>query len=367
MMLGEADAEKTALTIRFISGFFLEDLKLTIGVDFYTKTTNYQGRNVKLQIWDVGGEERFRFLLPTYFLGANAAFFLYNITNPNSLDQLPEWIQIIRDNAGDIPLILVGTQVHLEKQRAITREVAIETVRAHNLSAFIEVSAKSGQNIERLFDTITEILFERYRVSTPHIIPKRKYPTFKVNKYLSLRLENGKTVVYVKGRIFRQCKYLLFDIPVNGTKEYGEIDSIDEAAEKLRIPWHKQRSYSAEISPKTEFWGHCSNMQAWYNYNYDTRVLHRNIAFPLLKALVNAGDRKAKRVFKDEIALRLESGYPSVVLYLVKQGYLEYLDEDELNTVLESPEFLKNLQKSTLRKLPKSMADKIKKNLIDLS
>ena len=95
MMLGDASAEKTSLTIRYISGFFLEDLKLPIGVDFYSKTTNFRGEKVKLQIWDFGGEERFRFLLNQYCKGANAAFFVYEIINRLSLDHLPDWTQII--------------------------------------------------------------------------------------------------------------------------------------------------------------------------------------------------------------------------------------------------------------------------------
>ncbi|KKN15148.1 hypothetical protein LCGC14_0988930 [marine sediment metagenome] len=52
MMLGDASVGKTSLTIRYIKGFFMEDLKLTIGVDFYSKTTEFNEKNVKLQIWD---------------------------------------------------------------------------------------------------------------------------------------------------------------------------------------------------------------------------------------------------------------------------------------------------------------------------
>ncbi|GAJ16015.1 unnamed protein product, partial [marine sediment metagenome] len=97
MLLGDKSVEKTSLTIRCISGFFLEDLKLTIGVDFYSKIINIDNKKIKLQIWDFGGEERFRFLLHQYCKGANAAFFLYDITNRLSLDHLPDWTQIIRE------------------------------------------------------------------------------------------------------------------------------------------------------------------------------------------------------------------------------------------------------------------------------
>jgi len=165
MMLGDAAVGKTSLTIRFISGFFLDDLKLTIGVDFYSKTTNFNDKKVKLQIWDFGGEERFRFLLHQYCKGANAAFFLYDITNRLSLDHLPDWTQIIREHAGDIPIMLIGSKVDLKEFRAVTREEGILAAKKYNLSTFIELSSKTGENVEKAFDVITETLFEKYKPS----------------------------------------------------------------------------------------------------------------------------------------------------------------------------------------------------------
>jgi len=381
VMLGDETAGKTSFTKRYLYNLFNPSEKLTIGVDFHVKTIRLKDKLVKLQLWDIGTEDRFRFLLPTYCLGANAAFFLYNITNPSSLDHLPAWTHIIREKAGNIPIMLIGTKSHLEEQRAITREQGIQTARIHNLSGFIEVSSKTGQNVELLFERMTRILFDRYpsevmrhnrrlrksKVNPDVMIPNRCFPKYKVNKYITLRLENGKSIIYVGGKIFRQCKYLLLDIPVDNIQDYGYIESIDEAEVKLQTPWKMRKMPEYHISPETEFWGHCSNIQAWDKFGYDTRILHRNLAFPLLKALVNAGDPHARKVFKEEIALRLESGYPNVVLYLVSQGYLAYLDEAELDTVLESPKFLKNMSNSFLKKLPEWLADEIKEKLDSLS
>ena len=180
MMLGDKEVDKTSLTIRYISGFFLDDLKLTIGVDFYSKTTNYNDKKVKLQIWDFGGEERFRFLLHQYCKGANAAFYLYNITIPRTFEHLQEWLEIIREHAGDIPIMLVGTNMDLQEKRAITREQAIQAAKKYNLSSFIEVSAKTGQNVEKLFEVITELLFNRY---SPEVdCGFVSYPTYKTSK-----------------------------------------------------------------------------------------------------------------------------------------------------------------------------------------
>lgn len=162
LMLGDASVGKTSLTIRYISGFFLEDLKLTIGVDFYSKTTNFKDKKVKLQIWDFGGEERFRFLLHQYCKGANGAFFLYDITNSTTLDHLPDWTSIIREHVGDIPIMLIGSKLDLDEFRAVLRDDGILSARKYNLASFAELSSKTGQNVEKTFDVLTEILFERY-------------------------------------------------------------------------------------------------------------------------------------------------------------------------------------------------------------
>ena len=159
IMVGDDAAGKTSLTTRYISGFFLDDHQLKVGADFYSKITSYKGRRVKLQLWNFGGEEQFKFLMRKYSEGADAAIYLYNITIPSSLDRLLEWIQVIKNLAGDIPILLVGTELHLEEQRAVTKEQGIQAAREHNLSGFIEVSSKTGQKVNQLFETITEILF----------------------------------------------------------------------------------------------------------------------------------------------------------------------------------------------------------------
>ena len=189
------------------------------------------------------------------------------------------------------------------------------------------------------------------------------FSEFKVNDYLILRLENNRTNVYIKGKVFSQCKFLLLSIPAAKVREFDDIESIDEAAEKLDSSMERGTLKKYKITPKEEFWGHCSNLQAWYENDYNTRLIHRNLAFPLLRALVEAGDPLAKRVFKEEIAIRLESGYPTVVSYLINQGYLHYLNLNELVTILECPAFINNISKyiCNYNNVPKWLYKKIRK------
>jgi len=169
---------------------------------------------------------------------------------------------------------------------------------------------------------------------------------FKVNKYITLKLENNETIIYVNSERFDQCKFLLLNIPVNEIKSFDEIESIDEAAEKLDKSMEMERK-KLEIPLETEFWGHCSNLQVWAENNYDTRILHRTIAFPLLKRLSEVGDLIAKKVFKEEIKKRLECFHPSVVNYLLSEGFISYLNINELYLILKTPnsKLYKNLVK----------------------
>ena len=127
--------------------------------------------------------------------------------------------------------------------------------------------------------------------------------------------------------------YLLLNIPVDRIRDYDPIDSIDEAAEVLDRSLEGSRSQHL-ITPEEEFVGHCSNIQVWAENDYDTRILHRNLAFPLLKALCDAGDLIARRKFKEEIAMRYATGHPTVVRFLTQNGYLHYLTEDEFESIL---------------------------------
>ena len=162
LLLGDASVGKTSFTKRYVYNLFNPSERLTIGVDFHVKTVEFQGKKVKLQIWDVGGEERFRFLLPTYCLGANAAFLLYDITRPQTLDNINEWTSIVRQKGGPIPIMLVGSKIDLaDNQRKVPREYGIQIAEKNKMASFAEISSKTGQNVDQTFKVLTELTLEK--------------------------------------------------------------------------------------------------------------------------------------------------------------------------------------------------------------
>ncbi|MHA1914163.1 MAG: Rab family GTPase [Promethearchaeota archaeon] len=158
MLLGEPGAGRSTLAQKYCFDFVNPSLGESVGVDFYTKSLDFQGRNIKLQIWDIGGEERFSFLLPTYCIGASAVMIIYDITDPQSLKQLYNWIQVIREKIYDVPIMLIGNKLDLEECRKLEKDEAIEIVKKYKLACYSEISIKTGENVEKSFEALTEIL-----------------------------------------------------------------------------------------------------------------------------------------------------------------------------------------------------------------
>ncbi|MFO7796246.1 MAG: leucine-rich repeat domain-containing protein [Promethearchaeati archaeon] len=159
---------------------------------------------------------------------------------------------------------------------------------------------------------------------------------FRVNKFITLRLEGKETVIYVKKERFRQCKYLFLIDPRNTVD--NDINSIDEAAESFEKKMEGENFTLDELGLTSEdvFWGHCSNLQAWAENGYDTRLIHSNLAFPLLRVLAEKGDPQARKVFKEEIARRFLEGSITTKIFLMNEGFLDILTIEELESIIPS-------------------------------
>ncbi|MFX1571677.1 MAG: leucine-rich repeat domain-containing protein [Promethearchaeota archaeon] len=163
---------------------------------------------------------------------------------------------------------------------------------------------------------------------------------FKINKYITLSLKDRKTVIYVNNEEFMQCKSILLNIPIDKNYNYDYIASIDDATEVFEWSEKEQKVFEYKIPPEVEFWGHCSNLQAWVEHEYDTRLLHSNLTFPLLKKLTDVGDPDAEKIFKLEILRRFVESNEITREYLIENRYIDYLTEEDTRSVLPVEEIL---------------------------
>lgn len=174
---------------------------------------------------------------------------------------------------------------------------------------------------------------------------------FKLNKYLSVRFRKGETIIYVKREPFIACKYLFMNAPIDSISSFASIDQMSE-----QLNGQLERELTREdvgLLPKEEFRGHCSNLHAWVEYDYDTCLLHRNLAFPLLKELANVGDAQAEEMFSLEVIRRFKSRYPTVQKYLILEEYLKPLTHTVLEELIDHVD-----DKDALRFLSRYFSDK---------
>lgn len=150
---------------------------------------------------------------------------------------------------------------------------------------------------------------------------------FVINSHLTLKLEEGKTKIFVDGEEFLICKAVILNIPKD---KISEVRSMDDILEVSEIIEDEEEFTKYSITPLTEFWVHCSNLQVWAENNYNADLLQTNLAFPLLKRLVDLGDIKAKRIFKEEIARRYAHGTYDTQNFLEFEEFLDYLTREEL-------------------------------------
>ena len=135
---------------------------------------------------------------------------------------------------------------------------------------------------------------------------------FKLNRLLTLKFEEDKTEIYVNEKKFIQCKSILLKKRISEIKEFLLVsESIDILAENQEKDLY--------LPPETEYWAHCSNLQAWVESDYNPLLLHSNLSIPLLRELMLSGDSKAAKIFKELISQRIVEGNPKVILLLLEE------------------------------------------------
>ncbi|MHA1106044.1 MAG: Rab family GTPase [Promethearchaeota archaeon] len=157
-VFGESGVGKTTLARRYLTGYFEEDIKLTMGAELFVKYIKIENVRVVLQIWDFGGEDEFKFLLPLYSKGSSGGIFMFDLSNKASLNRIDEWIEIFKEGSlyGEeiSPILMVGGKQDLQGQIAITESEAQTIAREHNLYKYIECSSKTGVNVKTIFETL---------------------------------------------------------------------------------------------------------------------------------------------------------------------------------------------------------------------
>ncbi|MFX1392301.1 MAG: Rab family GTPase [Promethearchaeota archaeon] len=164
IVVGDGGIGKSTMIQRLTTGQYIP-MKITIGTDLISHDVPISDTSkevAKLQIWDFGGEKRFRFFLPNYCRGSAGCLLCYDITRFKSLENLDEWYNIVKENTVDPIFILVGQKHDLaEEKRAVASSDAVKFQEKYQIPYFYETSSKSGYNNKIIFETLTKAIIEK--------------------------------------------------------------------------------------------------------------------------------------------------------------------------------------------------------------
>ncbi|KKN12651.1 hypothetical protein LCGC14_1014270 [marine sediment metagenome] len=157
---GEGGVGKTTLLQRYVEGKFSEETKMTIGVEFFLKEMEIDEKHCTLQLWDFGGQERFRFLLESYVLGAKGALLMFDLTRYQTLENLEQWVKIVRKGDPKLPILFLGTKLDLTDDIMVQDDYAQEFIKQFNLIGYLKISSKTGENVFNAFNSLTRKILE---------------------------------------------------------------------------------------------------------------------------------------------------------------------------------------------------------------
>ena len=123
-------------------------------MEFGIKIIPSNEKTVKIQLWDTAGKKIYNSIIKATFKKSNAVILVYDVTNEDSFTAIKDWIEIIKNNENKAIIALVAQKCDLQ-DRIISEEKGKELANELGVE-FFEVSAKTGENIEELFNHLVQ-------------------------------------------------------------------------------------------------------------------------------------------------------------------------------------------------------------------
>jgi len=167
LVVGDSGVGKTSILNQYCYSKFDTAVNPTVGCDFCLKVlTNFQGKSLRLQLWDIAGQDRFTAVSKLYVKGALGCIIVADITNPDSLTGALRWKEVIEENADHvdgkmIPMVILQNKYDLLENQGRkldfqTEEYIKEFANKHDFKAGYQVSAKSNMNLDNSIECLVK-------------------------------------------------------------------------------------------------------------------------------------------------------------------------------------------------------------------
>jgi len=168
LVVGDIGVGKTSIIKRYVHNIFSMHYKATIGVDFALKVINWDPRTVvRLQLWDIAGQERFGNMTRVYYKEAVGAFVVFDVTRVGTFEAVQKWkndidckVTLPPDDR-PIPVVLLANKCDLTKEGFAQNSAQMDKYcQDNNFCGWFETSAKDNLNIDKAARFLVEKIME---------------------------------------------------------------------------------------------------------------------------------------------------------------------------------------------------------------
>ena len=154
-LIGGSGVGKTCIIRRYYLNEYLENPASTCGGSYTAKHININNKLIQIDLWDTAGQERFRSLGKHFYKDAYIVILVYDITMQSSFEEIEQvWYPSVKEHGEKYSVLaVVGNKCDLYEKEEVKENEAREFAKKIG-ATFMLVSAKSGNNIDLLFDTL---------------------------------------------------------------------------------------------------------------------------------------------------------------------------------------------------------------------
>eukprot|EP01083_Nonionella_stella_P187202 687301_1 len=163
LTIGDSMVGKSCIVKRFCEEKFYDRFKPTIGIDYGTKKFKYADKEIKIDFWDMSGNDEFEEVRKEFYDNTQICFVVFDCADKESFDNLQKWINEARkyEMPSNAIVYIVCNKIDT-RCRVISKELATEWCETHKSNNFryYETSAKSGEGIQDIFNSVFEIFLK---------------------------------------------------------------------------------------------------------------------------------------------------------------------------------------------------------------
>ncbi|XP_045896884.1 ras-related protein Rab-38 [Micropterus dolomieu] len=190
LVIGDLGVGKTSIIRRYVHQSYSTNYRATIGVDFALKVLNWNSETIRLQLWDIAGQERFGNMTRVYYREAMGAFIVFDVTRPTTFEAVMKWKEdldskLMLADGQSIATVLLANKCDQGREFNNNSIKMDQFCKDHGFVGWFETSAKDNLNIAEAANLLVKHIMATENDILKSVVPDTISPHLDSNRQMS--------------------------------------------------------------------------------------------------------------------------------------------------------------------------------------